>query len=248
MSIKKFFTKNANLFAAGAAISGVASVAYFASRDTLKARAVIEKAQLKALQDGTTVPRRPSEKFAVAWKCYIPTAISIGVTVSSIVALNYFGERRVAAASAAAALSEAAFSNYRSKVIERLGDEEEKTVYKESKAAELHDKAHEFIIIGDDDVLMLDEWSGRYFKSSVETIRAAVNDTNKDVFDNVYASLEDFYERIGLEPTIESQEVGWNSDSLMAVSFTPIMAPNNKPALAISYDARPFGGYSTLRS
>lgn len=247
MSIKKFLNKNSNIIAAAAAIGGVASVAYFAARDTRKADQILLRAQVKAMEEGTTIPKRASEKFAVTWKCYIPTAISMGVTVSSILALNYLGERRVAAASAAVALSEAAFSNYRNKVIERLGDEEAE-VYKSAKAEPLQKRTEStMVIVGDDDVLFMDEHSGRYFRSNVTKIREAVNETNAEIFNSVYVSLADFYDRIGLEPTPESDEIGWNSDCLMAVSFEPIMAENNKPALLMSYDARPFGGYSTLR-
>lgn len=246
MSVKQYLFEKAPLIAAGAAIGGVVSVAYFAAKDTLKAKEVYDREVIRALKDETDLPTKPVEVAKCVWRSYIPTAIAIGVSVSSIVALNYFGERRTMAAASAAALAEAAFHNYRTKVVERLGNDEESVVYKESKASTLME-SRDIVIVGGDDVLIQDEWSGRFFKSDVGTIREAVNDTNAEVFRSVYASLTDFYDRLGLDPTGDSDEVGWNTDNLLAVSFEPIMAANNKPALLMSYDARPFGGFSTLR-
>lgn len=258
MSIKKFLIDKAPVLASVAAIGGVASVAYFSGRDTLKAKEIYDREDLaearKAYKEGraeSVEPQSPiTEKWntvKLVWRAYIPTAISVGVTVSSILALNYVGERRVAAATSAIALTEAAFHNYRDKVAKRLSQEEETAIYKESGAGEILEKKTGSVVVSGDDVMILDEWSGRYFKSNVEEIRAAVNQLNHELLTSVYASLSEFYDLIGLETTHESEEVGWTNDCLLAVSFQPIMAPNNKPALAMSFDSIPTAGYSILR-
>ncbi|TKW75039.1 MAG: hypothetical protein DI610_04910 [Staphylococcus hominis] len=247
MSIKKFLINKAPVLASVAAVGGVISVAYFSARDTLKAKEIYDEEKRTRINNKAVMPKTKVDTAKIVWKAYIPTAISVGVTVSSIVALNYIGERRTAAAASAAALTEAAFHNYREKVAKRLSGEDEEKIYKESGAEEILERRNGSVVISGDDVLILDEWSGRYFKSSVEDIRASVNRLNHDLLTSMYASLSEFYELIGLETTHESEEVGWTNDCLLAVSFHPIMAPNNKPALAMSFDSIPNAGYSVLQ-
>lgn len=247
MSIKKFIIDKAPVLASVAAVGGVLSVAYFSARDTLKAKEVYDAEKSARIQEKRVMPKTKVDTAKIVWKSYIPTAISVGVTVSSIVALNYIGERRTAAAASAAALTEAAFHNYRDKVAKRLSGEDEEEIYKESGAADILERRNGSMVISGDEVLILDEWSGRYFKSNVEEIRSSVNQLNHELLTSVYASLSEFYDLIGLETTHESEEVGWTNDCLLAVSFQPIMAPNNKPALAMSFDSIPTAGFSVLR-
>lgn len=246
MSFKKFVIDKAPVLASVAAVGGVVSVAYFASRDTLKAKELYDQEKSARLAEKEVMPDSKVETAKIVWKAYIPTALSLGVSISSIIALNYIGERRTAAAASAAVMTEAAFHNYREKVAKRLSEDDEQEIFKDSGAEDILEKRTGSIVISSDDVLILDEWSGRYFKSTVEDIRSAVNQFNHELLTSVYASLSEFYDLVGLETTHESEEVGWTNDSLLAVSFQPIMAPNNKPALAMSYDSIPTSGYSVL--
>lgn len=247
MSIKKFLIDKAPVLASVAAVGGVLSVAYFSARDTLKAKDLYEEEKSARIQEKRVMPKTKVDTAKIVWKAYVPTAISVGVTVSSIVALNCIGERRVAAATSAAALTEAAFHNYRDKVAKRLSQDDEQEIFKESGAGDILEHRSGSVVFSSDEVLILDEWSGRYFKSNVEDIRSAVNQLNHELLSSVYASLSEFYDLVGLEATHESEEVGWTNDCLLAVSFQPIMAPNNKPALAMSFDSIPTAGYSILR-
>src|SRR5699024_11413746 len=86
----------------------------------------------------------------------------------------------------------------------------------------------------------MDPYAGRVFKTDVTTIREAVNDTNADALNNVYASLSDFWDRIGLDPTFDSDEIGWSADALLEVTFEPTILEGKRPALLMQYDARPF--------
>jgi hypothetical protein len=102
------------------------------------------------------------------------------------------------------------------------------------------------VIIGNGNVLCFDAYSGRYFESSVETIRQAVNTTNSYILDHQYASLSHFYDEIGLPPNGISDEIGWKSDDLIDVTFSTVLAPDKRPCLCMDFACRPIPEYTMV--
>ena len=129
----------------------------------------------------------------------------------------------------------------------RLGEEKLEEMRSEVKEKTSQDAPVNTVYIAGEEVLIMDEYSGRVFKNDVTTIREAVNDTNADALNNVYASLSDFWDRIGLDPTFDSDEIGWSADALLEVTFEPTILEGKRPALLMQYDARPFGRLSDVR-
>src|SRR4029077_1725955 len=91
------------------------------------------------------------------------------------------------------------------------------------------------LIIADDKVLCKDLYSGRYFQSTLEDIKAAVNYINFQINNDNYASLTDFWERIGLEKTSDSDEIGWNNDCLLEVLFGSALTAKNTPCVTVEF-------------
>lgn len=140
------------------------------------------------------------------------------------------------------------FANILEKTVEsRLGEEKLEEMRSEVKEKTSQDAPVNTVYIAGEEVLIMDEYSGRVFKNDVTTIREAVNDTNADALNNVYASLSDFWDRIGLDPTFDSDEIGWSADALLEVAFEPTILEGKRPALLMRYDARPFGRLSDVR-
>lgn len=244
--VSEALVKNAPAITTAVAVAGVAGVVVSASRDTLKAQEIVTQTKASEFHETGNAPSYNFiDLLRITWKCYIPTAVIAVGTVASIVALNRIGARQAASLASAVALSEAAMSNYRKEVQKKVGTEEERVINKSAKTDRFQEARGrgDILVVSGEEVLFKDEWSGRYFKNTVEGIRAAVNDTNKSVFDSTYASLSEFWDHIGLESTATSDELGWSTDELLEISFEPIMGEDNKPALLMSYDARPFGGY-----
>jgi hypothetical protein len=57
---------------------------------------------------------------------------------------------------------------------------------------------------------------------------------------NDYISLEEFYTRLGLEPTKESPYLGWNlQDGLIELDYGTCLAENDEPCIVIDYNIAP---------
>lgn len=240
--VKKSVVANAPMITTVTAVSGVVGTAIFAAQGGIKAHEVLE--DLKREQEVDW-----KETVKATWKFYIPTGLCMSATIASIILLHNEGARRLAASAALYALSEQSFAEYREAVAEKLGEEEESKVRAEIANKKLKAREEEVstIVIGGDEVLMLDSLSGRLFKSTVEDVRAAVNEINNEIIHNLYASLSEFYNIVGLDETAYSDEIGWNQDDLLQIDFEPAMAPNNRPCLEITYNVMPIDGFRSFR-
>lgn len=185
-----------------------------------------------------------SDKIKQTWKIYIPTALMLASTVTSIVALHRVGLNREASALALYKVSEQAFSRYRNKVVEKLGEDSEKEV-RESVAQDAinSNPPSGDVIVVQGSVLCFDTYSGRYFQSSMEDINRAVNDFNRKIIHENYASLTEFYELVGLEANGSSDDVGWMTDALLEVSYSSVLTPDGRPCLAVDFRNAPVVDY-----
>lgn len=188
----------------------------------------------------------------LVWKCYIPTAVISAATIGAVFLSWKFGRTQLKISKMATYMAEQTFQTYASNVKRRLQDGSltEETLAREETEAKGLVKAKNAsspIIINGDQVPVVDRYSGRTFHSSIATIREAVNNVNEEIFGNLYASLSDFYDHLGLEPTGVSEEVGWNADHPMKVSFDTTLLDNGQPALVMDYELDPFSGYAELR-
>lgn len=178
------------------------------------------------------------------WKDFAPAAVSGVATVTCIIAANHIGTRRTAAIAAAFKLSEQLTEEYKERVVKALGAQKEEKMRSDLAGDRMaRTGGAETIIISGPECVFYDELSGRFFKNEMEKIRKAVNDINFQVNNNYYASLSEFYDLIGLDKTKFSDEVGWNTDSLLDVQFSPTMLSDGRPAIAMSFRTSPIHGY-----
>ena len=185
-----------------------------------------------------------SAKIKQTWKIYIPTALMLASTITSIVALHRVGLNREASALALYKVSEQAFTRYRNKVVEKLGEDSDKEV-RESVAQDTinANPPSNAVVVVNGNVLCFDSYSGRYFESSMEDINRAVNDFNLKIIHENYASLTDFYDLVGLEANGSSDDVGWMTEALLEVTYSSVLSPDNRPCLAVDFRNAPVVDY-----
>ena len=225
--VRENLKEHAPTYLSGAAIVGTISTAYLAAKAGAKTNREIMM---------STDDRSNKEIFKSVWRFYIPTAISAATTVSFIVCAHSLGARKYLAAQAAFAISERAYSEYRDKVSEELG---------ETKARSIRDKVVEDrvkknpppdVILGSGSVLCCELFTGRYFQSDIETLKKARNELNAKILAHDYATLDDWYYLIGLPVTSYSSEVGWKAGRLMELEFTSVLTEDGRPCLAFDYN------------
>ena len=69
--------------------------------------------------------------------------------------------------------------------------------------------------------------------------KTSVDTGTLEILNNLYVSLSEFYDRVGLPHTKFSDEIGWNSDNLLELHFSSVVTPDQRPALAFSFHVDP---------
>jgi hypothetical protein len=147
--------------------------------------------------------------------------------------------RRNASLATAYSLTENAFREYRSKVVETVGEKKDKVV-REAIAKDRLEKDpvenKEVIITDRGDTLCYDVLSGRYFRSNVDKLNKAVNEINRRMINHNYISLNEFYYEIGLSNTTLGNVLGWHIDrGTIELEFSAQLAENGEPCLVVDY-------------
>ena len=239
------FTKNSPTILTTTAVIGVATSAYLTGRAAYKAASVVDADDLY----GGTL-KDPQEDFIrkakLTWKLYIPATIAGVATITSIIAAHTISSKRVAAYMSLYAIGEKAFTEYRAKVVEQHGVNKEMKV-RDAVAQDRVDanpaSSREVIITGSGQVLCYESITGRYFKSSVEVLRAAQNTLNARLISEMYVSLNDLFREIALPITSFGEEVGWTIDKLIELQFSTTISEENEPAIVIGYNYTPIRDY-----
>lgn len=226
-------------------VTGTLTTAYLTGKATFKAAKIIEDEQfrLNLHNQGHDLERK--EKLALVWKTYLPPALAGSFTVTAIICANRIGNKRAAAMAAAYSISEKAFSEYKEKVVEKLGAQKEQKA-RDELAQERVDRnpvgKQEIYITGGGDVLCYDLYTGRYFQSSMESMKKAMNEVNLQVINHGFACLNDFYAGLGLALTKIGEEVGWDLEKPLEITFSTTMSDDDRPCICIDYIVVPIRG------
>lgn len=238
----KMLSDNAPTILTAIGVTGTVMTAALTGRASFRAAEII-----RAEEEQRDL--EPKEKIKLTWKEFIP-AIGVGaITITCIVGVNRIGMRRTAALAAAYSLSEKAFDEYKTKVVERFGDSKEQRLRDDIAQDQVNRSPlgkNEVVLTGNGDVLCYDSITGRYFLSQVESIRRAENDINRQILTTDYASLYNFFELVGLPATPYSHEVGWNLDDNLDIKFSAVIAEDGRPCISINYSVTPLRNFHTL--
>lgn len=237
---RQFANKHSPEILTGIGIAGMITTTVLAVRATPKALQLIEEKKNEDWVDELS----PLEVVKTAWKPYVPAAVTGIASVTCLIGASSVNAKRNAALATAYKLSETALSEYREKVIETIGEKKEKTV--RDKVAEERVKKNpvsksEVIVTNNGTTLCFDPISARYFKSSIDKIKRAENELNKQMLHDIsgYVSLNDFYDELGLDHTSVGDELGWNVDRLIDISFSSQLNDNGEPSVVLDYLVAP---------
>lgn len=237
-SIRKVLTKHGPEILTGMGIAGMVTTAVLAVKTTPKAERLLDDEKKKCQE-----PLTKKEVVKTVWKCYIPAAVTCAASIACLVGASSVNLKRNAALATAFQLSEKALATYKEKVVETIGENKEKIVKDKVAKEQLKENPkskNEIFVTGDGDVLCYDAFSGRYFTSSKAKIDDAVNRINKTIIDDWCASLNDFYDEIGLDNIKLGDLMGWNAgDDLLDIYFSSQITDDGKPCLVMDYRTNP---------
>lgn len=244
--VKRTVIKHSPELLTGIGIAGMVTTTVLAVNATPKALYLIEEERNRQdIEELSTI-----DTIKAAWKPYIPAAVTGVISIVCLIGASATNHKRNAALATAYNISQAALYEYKEKVIETLGEKKEKQIREEIDKDRIEKNpvsSKEVIITGTGSTLCYDHQSGRYFESDMETIRRAVNNINKQMLDEMYVSLNDFYYEIGLGFTKMGNELGWsNRGELIDLHFSSQIAEDGRPCLVIDFTKAPYYDYQSF--
>lgn len=238
---RKFVVDNSPMILTGMAVAGVVTVAVLAAKASPRAVQDIQHAESERIDPLTNV-----EKVKLTYHYFIPAAVAGSLTIGAIVMAQSVNLRRQAAYISAYTIADNRYRDYQQKVAERVGDAKERLI-QDDVAQDIVNRNpvsnRDVIITGNGNVLSYDPTSDRYFTADYPTLQKAEIDTNFQLLDEGYASLNDFYARCGLPRITLGEDVGWTADKKLELRITTTLSEENVPCLTISFYQDPFPKY-----
>lgn len=201
---KLFIGRNGSTILTGMAGVGLIATAVFTAKATPKAMTRVENAREEKGEELTKL-----ETAIAAAPAYIPPILTGVATLACMFGANVLNKRQQASLMSAYALVDNSYREYKKKVEELYGEGSNQKV----QAEIAKDKYEESDLEPEDGMkLFYDEFSGRYFESTIEKVQRAEYEINRDLNMQCYATLNDFYDYLGLIPIDGGEDLGWSAD------------------------------------
>ncbi len=237
---RKFVVDNSPMILTGMAVAGVVTVAVLAAKASPRAVQDIQQAESERVE-----PLSTAEKVTLTYHYFIPAAVAGSLTIGAIIMAQSINSRRQAAFISAYTIAESRFRDYQQKVVDKMGEAKEQEV--RDDIAQDYVNANPInnstLIVNDNDTqAFMDIMSGRHFLSSVEKVRKAENKLNYQLNNDAYASLNDFYDALGIPHISMGEELGWKSGRMVDVRLSTAL-DNDRAVITIDFSVEPIGDY-----
>lgn len=211
---KVFFRKNSPTILTCIGAGGMIATVVLAVKATPRAMKLLEDAENEK-GEGLT----KTEVIVTAGPAYIPATIIGLSSIACVFGANVLNKNQSASLASAYALLENSYKEYREKLIELYGKEADKEI----RDAIIRDHCEYHVIdcdIPEDKLVWVDEISGNSVVRYEREIIDAEYHLNRNFTMRGYASLNEFYEFLGLPTTDYGDAVGWSiSDGIYWIDF-----------------------------
>lgn len=231
-SQKDKLIKHAPMMASAVAVAGVIFTVALAVRATVKAVRIVDE------MDGEKTPK---DILAKTWKEYIPPVVSGVMTISCIAMATTMNQKRYLSMAGLYSVTNEAFDEYKKKTREVVGESKEKKVREQIAEEKLSRYEVPVEMMGVDPYknLCFDEWSGRYFRGSIDNIKTKVSEFNQRLVWETWLSVNEIYYELGLDPIEAGDKNGWGCDRFCEVDFHSKIAPNGSPCIVMEFVNQP---------
>ena len=210
-----FLKKNSATILTVAAAVGVITTSVLSAKAAIKAFRVLAHKEEEKGEKLTF-----EETISAVWTIYIPPVVAGMSTIACVFGANVLNQRQQASLASAYALIDSSYKEYKAKLKELYGEEAHNNIVN-AIAAEKCDEVHisaggltsaytQEIESDAEPRLFYDEYSGRYFETTIEKVLLAEYRLNRNYILRGFARLNEFYEFLGLEPTDYGETVGWD--------------------------------------
>ena len=212
-SSKLYLKQNASTILTVVGAAGVVVTSVMAVKATPKALIALDVAKEEKGEDLTT-----TEKVMVVGPVYIPTILVGASTITCIFGANVLNKRTQAALTSAYALLDSSYKEYKNKVAEMLGEDAHEQIQGEIVKGKYDGQEIE---LKEDEQLFYDNFSGRYFTSTLFKVQQAEYYLNRDLTMRDYAYLNEFYEYLDIDPIDSGWTLGWSTGACLDAYWQP---------------------------
>ena len=202
---KLFLSRNGSTILTCMGGVGLVATAVLTAKATPKAMTRVENAREEKGEELTKV-----QTVIAAAPAYIPPILTGAATLVCMFGANALNKRQQASLVSAYALLDNSYKEYKKKVTELYGEDVNSKV-KEEIAKDKYEESE--LKPSDGMKLFYDEFSGRIFESTIENVQEAEYNINRDLSMYGFATLNEFYEYLGLVPIDSGDDFGWSTDA-----------------------------------
>lgn len=246
IKVKNFIKKNDTNIMTGVGIAdGLCLGSYLWFRTGQKILNIINA---KEAELGRKLTKKEFLKYT--WKMFLLPTFNTLLSGGLLIYSAKVGNKRLAALGAAYNLTEVAFQQYIDKTKELVGEKKSNDVKEEICKESINTEGAKDKVVmlagNNDDVLVHEPLTDRYFMSNWNKIQKAALDLNIEAendFDGKI-SLSDWFYSLGLPKTDISDNIGWDiqrhgKNGKIDVDFVTILTDDKKPCVEIYYNTRP---------
>lgn len=203
MNYQLFLKRNSATILTFAGGAGVIATAVLTAKATPKAMLLLEEAKEVKGDDLTNL-----EKIQAAGMAYIPPLLVGTATIACIFGANTLNKRQQASLMSAYALLDSSYKEYRKKVEDLYGEGADENVKNEIAK----DKYKSEDVPKENGLeLFYDEFSGRFFRSTLEKVQRAQYEINRDLTLREWATINDFYDYLDIPYVDGGDVIGWSA-------------------------------------
>lgn len=185
------------------------------------------------------------EQVKLVAPLYVSAVFAGTLSCGAIVMSHRISSKRAAVLAAAYALNEGKLEEYQDKIKEKFGEKKEKEAREELGQDRVNrDFDHNEVLLdeGDNKVLIREDYTGRFFWSTIEDVNRAVNEVNLVLIGSRDRAVRmaDLHKRLGLSPVSLSDCMGWTVDEPLAIEWGTCTTPDGTQAVhTFEYSNRP---------
>lgn len=229
----------------------LAGVVGFVCTNVLTAKATIKAQEKLEELEKSEEPVETKDKVLTVIPCYVPAVVAGVASAGMIFAGNRKYANIQAGLMSAYTVLQHKFNHYRQKVIEEIGRQREEELLEEIKKERYTEGAFDS---SSGNVLVYDDMEDRYLEITMLDLVDAEYQLNKAFTANGKVSLNDFYELIGLEPTANGEEFGWDIETVyddigycwIEIEHELVLQGSEPPYYILRYEAPPVRGYKNI--
>lgn len=239
-TVKHLVTANSPALLVGTAIVGVITTGVLAAKGGYKARGLVDEAE-EAKGEALNV----QEKFHLTWLCYAVPAVTGASAIAATVGVHTIHTKRHAALTGLYAVASNRFDEYTEQAETALGAKKSQTMNNEVAQKHVDGRpveSHGVVMVDSAGTeLCFDDWTGRYFMGSMALIDNAFHELNLTLLESGDASLNDFYDHLGLDPIPFGDDFGWSGEKVNG-RFGSVIASDGRPAISVWFHKNPQPG------